>query len=288
MVGNFVNITALGLAFIPVGLGIFLSNKILKTADLTCEASFGLGGSIYGIMVIFGVSPVFAMIVAMLLGFLSGIATAFLINHIKLRVIVSSIITACILQNVILKIHSLREISFLTKDSLLGQLPLIGNLTLSILIVSACSYMIFRLMNSEYGLSFRIFGSGRIVTESLGINSNGILNMGLGFSNALCALAGALVVQITGEFQIGIGNGCLIFGLAAIKLGERLIRPDNIKSAICGCMMGSFILEMIIRFFSERGVDFISDEYRCIVIAITLMFLTSIHRSKQDLTKENT
>ena len=287
MIGNFVNIAAFGLAFVLVGLGVFLSYKILKITDLTCEASFGLGSCIYAILVIFGVSPLLAMMAAMILGYCSGAITSFLINYIKLSTIVSGIISACIIQNAIMKISMLREGTTLTKSSILGQMSATSNFILVSIVVAICVFLFMRLMTSEYGLSMRIFGSGRVITESLGINSNDTLNFGLCISNMMCALAGALIAQITGELQIGIGNGCLVFGFAAIKIGARFIPALNIKSMIASCIAGSFLFESGIRLLTDQGLDFMSGEYRSVILTVTLIFIVSIYKTRQDLTKEN-
>ena len=54
-------VLAFGLAFALVGLGIFLSNRIYKLVDLTCESSFALGGCVYGSMVLAGMNPLMAI-----------------------------------------------------------------------------------------------------------------------------------------------------------------------------------------------------------------------------------
>ncbi len=65
IVDSVLNVLAMGLTFALVGLSVFLSKKILKLVDLTCEASFGLGGCVYGILVIIGMNPIFPIVFGM-------------------------------------------------------------------------------------------------------------------------------------------------------------------------------------------------------------------------------
>ncbi len=283
---SILNVFALGLAFAPVGLSVLLSKKILKISDLTCEASFGLGGCSYGIMVIFGINPLFAMILSMMFGYISGLMTSSMMSYIRFNSLVASMITAGIIQTILLKSNSIKGLNIWVQNSLLGQMSAINNLLLSGFIVLIITFLLFRIINSEYGLGMRIFGSGRIVSESLGINSINVLNSGLGISNMLSALGGILTVQITGEFPIGIGNGCFIFGLASMMLGEKLTKSDSIKSLLMGCFFSSIIMQCVIKFITYYGYD-LGEEYRSIILAVTLIFLVAFKKGNQELTKEN-
>ena len=179
-------ILAFGLAFSLVGLGIFLSNKVFKLIDLTCEASFALGGCIYGVMVLAGMNPLFAIIIAMFMGYTAGAITASFINYIKLDAIIASLLTVGGLQSLLTK---LVEFKRFVPSSVFGNLSPISNFILALVIVCPIGYLFYKLMISEYGLSMRIYGDGEIITESMGVDGMQILSCGLGLENLLFALA---------------------------------------------------------------------------------------------------
>jgi putative ABC transport system permease protein len=160
--------------------------------------------------------------------------------------IIASIIVLTALQTLIIKIASAGNV--LGTESALSVLTPLDNLLLVFVIVSCLCVIFFKIMNSEYGLAMRVYGDGQIISESLGINVNQILRMGLCAGNAMAAIAGALMVQVYGHFSVGIGGGSFVFGLAAVILGEKIASPRTLKGAIFGCLIGALIPNPIIKY----------------------------------------
>ncbi len=278
-------ILAFGLAFSLVGLGIFLSNKVFKLIDLTCESSFALGGCVYGAMVLAGVNPVFAIIVSMLLGYLAGIITASFINYIKLNSIVASLLTIGGLQSLLTKLVELKRID---PVSVFGNLSPISNFILVLIIVGPITFLFYKLIVSEYGLSMRIYGDGEIITESMGVNGIRVLSCGLGLENLLCALSGALVAQMTGDFSANMGNGCIIFGITAVILGSKIFNNVNIKTAVIGTFVGAICYQAALKILISRELIGLGEEYGNVVMAMILILLVALRRSNYvDETRKN-
>lgn len=277
-------VLAFGLAFSLVGLGVFLSNKVFKLVDLTCEASFALGGCIYGSMVLGGVSPIIAIITSMLLGYIAGVITSSFINYIKLDAIIASLLTVGGLQSLLTKLVEVKKVNVI---SVFGNLSPISNFILVLIIVSTVVYLFYRLMISEYGLSMRIYGDGNIITESMGINGIRILSFGLGIENMLFALAGALVAQMMGDFSVNMGNGCIIFGISAIIIGRKIFSDINIKTAVIGTFIGSVCYQATLKLIISKDLINLGEEYSNILMAITLIMLVALKRdSNVDKTRE--
>lgn len=152
LVDIILNVFSFSLAFSLVGLGVFLSSKIFRIIDLTCESSFALGGCVYGAMVLSGANPLMAMLVAMVLGYFSGVITSAFINYIKLDAIVASLLTVGGIQSLLLKLVSIERLSQLTAGSLLGNLGSLDNLFITVLLVGSISFVFYKLMVSEFGL----------------------------------------------------------------------------------------------------------------------------------------
>ncbi len=278
-------VLAFGLAFSLVGLGIFLSNKVFKIVDLTCESSFALGACVYGSMVLAGVNPMIAIITSMLLGYVAGAITASFINYIKLDAIVASLLTIGGLQSLLTKLMEVRRVNTL---SVFGNLSPISNFILVLIIVCTVFFLFYRLMISEYGLSMRIYGDGEIITESMGVNGIRVLSFGLGLENLLCALAGALVAQMTGDFSANMGSGCIIFGISAIIFGNKLFNSVSIKTAIIGTFIGAVCYQAVLKLILSKDLIGVGEEYRSVLMAITLIMLVALKRGDHvDGTREN-
>lgn len=269
-------VLAFGLAFSLVGLSIFLSNRIFKLVDLTCESSFALGGCVYGSMVLAGMNPLMAIFVSMFLGYISGVITASFVNYIKLDAIVASLLTVGSLQSLLTKLVEVRKFN---PASVLGNLSPISNFILVLIIVGLVAFLFYRLMISEYGLSMRIYGDGDIITESMGVNGIKILSLGLGIENMLCALSGALVAQMTGDFAVNMGNGCVIFGISAIIFGGKIFKDVGIKSAVIGTFIGAVCYQTVLKVLTFRDLLGLGEEFNSILMAITLVMLVALRSS---------
>ena len=70
------------LAFVV--LGIMIPFRMLSFPDLTSEGAFPLGGCVCGVLMAAGMSPVAAILIALLAGFLAGCCTAFI--HLRFRI----------------------------------------------------------------------------------------------------------------------------------------------------------------------------------------------------------
>ncbi|MDR3187205.1 MAG: hypothetical protein LBT63_02120 [Holosporaceae bacterium] len=289
VVDNMLNLFSLSMAFTLIGLNVYLTTKVLNITDLTCDASVSLGGCAYGVLVLSGINPLIAFILAACLGILAGFMTSSFVSHINVDPVLSSIITLTALQTFIIKLSHLGKIGLAKKEeSPLSVLSALDNsLLVGVIVVFIC-FIFYKMLRSEYGLAMRVYGGGRIISESLGINSNQMLWIGLGAGNALSAVAGALMVQISGSFCATIGNGSLVFGLAAVIIGEKILAPVSIRGAIVGCFLGSLAYKVMLELATFGGTETFGSEYNNITTAVVLIFLMAlIQDSKRKTTLEN-
>jgi putative ABC transport system permease protein len=277
MFDSVVNVFSLSLAFALIGLNVYLSTHVLNVTDLTCDASVTLGGCAYGALVICGINPLIAIFVSMLLGAMAGFVTSSFVVNIKIEPVLASIITLTAMQTFIMKLSSVGEID-MHKSSMrtILTMPAFDNLIIVSVVVLALSVLFFKMMNSEYGLAMRVYGDGKIISESLGINSNQMLSVGLSVGNAMSAIAGALITQISGKFFSGMGNGSLVFGLAAVIIGSRIMSNRTVKGAIVGCFIGAFVYKVVMEMVVFSGAETIGSEYTSIIMAVILIFLMAL------------
>ena len=73
-----ISIISQGLLWSILGLGIFMTFRILNFPDMTTEGSFPLGGAVAVTLITKGVNPFLATIAAILAGCLAGLATGLL------------------------------------------------------------------------------------------------------------------------------------------------------------------------------------------------------------------
>ena len=73
-----------------------------------------------------------------------------------------------------------------------------------------------------------------------------VIIVGVGLSNALVALSGALIAQNQGASDVGMGIGTIIAGLASVIVGETVFGSSSITRAIIAAVLGSIIYRLAI------------------------------------------
>ena len=76
--GLIVSAIGQGLLWAILGLGLFLTFRILDIADMTVEGTFPLGAAVGVTAIVNGMSPIVATLLAMLAGMAAGLITGLL------------------------------------------------------------------------------------------------------------------------------------------------------------------------------------------------------------------
>ena len=77
--------------------------------------------------------------------------------------------------------------------------------------------------------------------RSCGVDTDTMKLLGLGLSNGLVALSGALVAQYQGFADVGMGLGTVVAGLASVIVGQALVRFDGLGWATTAVIVGSVV-----------------------------------------------
>src|SRR5690554_6266657 len=107
-----------GLIFGVLAMGVFITYKILNISDLSVEGTFPFGAFIFAKFVSMGVNPVISTIMAFLIGTLAGLLTATLFTKLKIKPLLSGILTMTMLYSVNLKINGKSNIPLFSYGSI--------------------------------------------------------------------------------------------------------------------------------------------------------------------------
>lgn len=275
LTSNAINIFSLSLIFALISFSVYLTTTVLKVTDIACDSCVTLGGCVYAALVVAGITPAIAIIGAVCCGVAAGFTVASITNHIKVEVVISGVITASIIQTFTAKLFafessvkaSIRKSGIILQTFSSGETVVI--VTVVVLVVA---YLLVRFLDSEYGLSMKLSGSGIIVSESLGVDSKHVLWLGLGISNGLAALSGALMAQVLGDCSTTMGAGSLVFGMAAVIVGQRIADSNSVKKALLGCFIGAILYKIALELCTNVGDSSFGNEYYSVIIAVVLIF----------------
>ena len=99
-----------------------------------------------------------------------------------------------------------------------------------------------------------ITGYNPQMIRAQGVDTNIMLLIGLFFSNALVAVAGALVAQSNGFADVGMGVGTIVIGLASVIIGEVLFGTRSFKNSLISVILGSIVYRLVIAIVLQMGM----------------------------------
>ena len=249
-----------GLAYALVAIGIVISFRILAFPDLTVDGSFALGGAVVSRLIVEGVSPVMSVLFALACGFMAGCLTGLLNTRLKINSLLAGILMMTMLYSVNLRIMGRSNIQLLTVNTLLTPLEnldinrFIPIIIFFFMVTFVFKFLIDLFLHTQIGLAMRATGDNEQMIRTLGVNTDRMTVLGLGISNGLVALSGALVAQDQGFSDIGMGIGMIVSGLAAIIIGETLIGTRSVTRMTLAAIVGSIIYKMIISIGLRLGL----------------------------------
>jgi putative tryptophan/tyrosine transport system permease protein len=247
----------LGFLYGLVALGIYVSFRILDFPDLTVDGSFPLGGAIAATLMVQGFDPIVATLAATVVGAIAGLCTATLNVRFKILNLLASILTMIALYSINLRIMGKSNIALLDKptifkafnallQSLPEPIPTFGSAILLGLIAIAAKLLLDTFLCSQLGLAMRATGANPAMAQAQGISTGALIMLGMSMANGFAALGGALFAQLNGFADVGMGIGTIIFGLAAVIVGEALFDRLNITQATWGAILGSILYRLVI------------------------------------------
>jgi len=249
-----------GLAYGIVALGIVISFRILKFPDLTVDGSFPLGAAAVARLIMEGMSPIYGVILAIILGFIAGCSTGLLNTKLKINSLLAGILVMTILYSVNLRVMGRSNIQLLTVNTLLTPLEslevnrFIPIIAFFFVVTIGIKILTDMFLHTQIGFAMRATGDNEQMIRTLGANTDNMTVLGLGISNAFVALSGALVAQDQGFSDVGMGIGMIVAGLASIIIGEALFGTKTIQRMTIAAVVGSIIYKFIISLGLRLGL----------------------------------
>lgn len=265
-----------GLLWGILGLGIYLTFRILKFPDMTTEGSFPLGGAVCVTLMNQGVNPILATILGMLSGMLAGFVTGLLYTKGKIPTILAGILVMTSCHSIMLMVMKRANLGLNEIQTLKDFLPFSNDLNLLVLgliaillVISALIYFLY----TRLGQAYIATGDNPDMAKSFGIDTDKMEMLGLIVSNGLIALSGALVSQQDGYADVPKGIGVIVIGLASIIIGEVLYSTgltlfERLIAIVVGSILYQFLITAVIALgFNTNYLKLFS----AIVLGICLM-----------------
>ena len=270
---------AQGLIWGIMAIGVFLTFKILDFADLTVDGTMATGGVVTVMLILKGWNPVAAVAVAFVAGMLAGLITGILHTVLGIPDILAGILTQLSLYSINLNISEGKANQAVNVD--MYKLVVSGRdnpaaivtVVIILLVVIALMYWFF---GTELGFTIRATGCNPNMSRAQGINTNVAKVLALVFSNGLVGFAGGLLSQYQGNFDVNMGRGSIVIGLASVIIGEVLGeaifgKKLNFSGRLAFVAVGSIIYYIVIQCLLWLGLPTIDMKmFSAMVVAIFL------------------
>ncbi len=231
-----------GLIFSVLAMGVVLTYKVLDMADLSVEGTFPLGAFVFARFVIGGTNPLISTLLAFAFGAGAGLVTALLFVKLKIRPLLSGILTMTMLYSFNLRLNGKANIPLFGSGTIYPEgyrlLVLIGAIILVKLVLDW-------FLKTETGYLLIATGDNESLVRSLGENSNKYKILGFMLSNGFVATSGAMMAQYQGFADITMGSSIIVVALASIIIGETVGKSSGKISLTLRAVIGAMTYKLM-------------------------------------------
>lgn len=246
-----------GLVYAIMALGVYITYKILDFPDLSVDGTFPLGAAVTaagianGLPFIGTISPVAALFISFTVGALAGCITGLIHVKLKVRDLLSGIIVMTALYSINLRIAGKANLPIFSKETIFSNSflsahvpeaasPFIVTIILFV-IVMICKVLLDAYLQTRSGYLLRAVGDNDVLVTSLAKDKGLVKIVGLAIANGFAALAGSVYCQQKGFFEISIGTGTMVIGLANVIIGTQLLKRVGFIRSTTAVIIGSIV-----------------------------------------------
>ena len=279
-----------GMIYAIMALGIYITYTILDFPDLTVDGSFPLGAALSAVLITKGVNPVLTLIITFVAGAAAGMLTGIIHVKLKVRDLLSGIIMMTALYTVNLRIAGRANVPIynmttlfdnsLVKSIFRGPLAAFSNVIIILLVTLIMKFLLDWYMNTKSGYLLRAVGDNETIVTSMGVDKGIVKIIGLSIANGLVSLSGCMFAQQQRYFDISMGTGTMVIGLASVIIGISLLKKASFFRVTTRVMIGSIIYKACVAIAIKLGMP--SSDLKLITAVLFLVILViGMDRSKR-------
>lgn len=270
-----------GMIYAIMALGVYITYKILDFPDLTVDGSFPMGAAITALMISKDMNPLLTLPVCFGAGALVGVCTGLIHVKLKVRDLLSGIIMMTALYTVNLRIAGKANLPIYNKSTIFENSFVNGifpksiepfkNVVLILIITLVSKYLLDWYLKTKSGVLLRAVGDNEKIVTSLSVDKGLVKIVGLAIANGLVALGGCVFAQQQRYFDISMGTGTVVIGLASVIIGTSLFRKVTFLRVTSSVVIGSIIYKGCVALAISLGFE--SSDMKMITAVLFLIIL---------------
>ena len=222
-----------GMIYAIMALGIYITYTILDFPDLTVDGSFPLGAALSAVLITKGVNPILTLLVTFAAGAFAGMLTG--IIHVKLKV----------------------------RDLLSGIIMMTALYTVNLRIAGRANLPIYNMTT--------LFDNDFVRNVSMGVDKGITKIIGLAIANGLCSLSGCIFAQQQRYFDVSMGTGTMVIGLASVIIGISLLKKATFLRVTSSVVIGAIVYKACVAIAIKLGMP--SSDLKLITAVLFLIIL---------------
>ncbi len=264
-----------------MALGIYITYKILDFPDLTVDGSFPLGAAVAAVMISKDVNPLLTLPVCFLVGAIVGVCTGLIHVKLKVRDLLSGIIMMTALYTAELRVAGRANLPFYNKTTIFDNdvvdsvfpeaLEKYKTALIILLIVLAVKYILDWYLHTKSGYILRAVGDNEAIVTAMAVDKGKIKIIGLSIANGLVALSGCVYAQQQRFFDVSMGTGTMVIGLASVIIGTSLFQRFTFFRVTSSVVIGSVLYKGCVALAIKLG--FVSADLKFITASLFLIIL---------------
>ena len=279
-----------GMIYAIMALGVYITYKILDFPDLTVDGSFPLGAAITAVMITKGVHPLITLVVSFAAGAVVGVLTGGIHVKLKVRDLLSGIIMMTALYTVNLRIAGRANLPIYTEKTIFdndlvnsifkGNAAQFSTVVIILIITLVMKYLLDWYMSTNAGFLLRAVGDNDTIVTSMGVDKGLVKIAGLAISNGLVTLSGCIYTQQQRYFDVSMGTGTVVIGLASVIIGTSLFKKVTFFRVTTSVVIGSIIYKACVALAISFGLQ--STDLKLVTAVLFLIILVvSMDRKKK-------
>ena len=248
-----------GMIYGILALGVYITYKILDFPDLTVDGSFPFGAALTVQMINgLGLPAVLTLPVSFVGGALVGMCTGLIHVKLKVRDLLSGIIMMTGLYTVNLWIAGAGYVAMFQQETIFendavnkiftGFFGDLKNVIIILAITLLAKYLLDWYLSTKSGFLLRAVGDNDTIVTGLGVDRGLVKIIGLSVANGLVALSGCIYAQQQRSFEISIGTGAVVIGLASVIIGSSLFKKITLLRVTSSVIIGSVLYKACVAF----------------------------------------
>lgn len=286
LINSLPGVVGQGLIWGLMAMGVYITYRVLDIADLTVDGTLGTGGAVCVLLMVNGMNGWLALLIATCAGMLAGLVTGLFHTKCGIPAILSGILTQLALYSVNLRIMgwgtsagtqatlaiSVDKYDLLVSSRYVRELGLNNPIIILTVVTAVVICLLWWYFKTESGSALRATGANRQMARAQGINTSRGTVIGLMISNGMVGLAGGLLAQYQGSSSVDMGRGAIVIGLAAVIIGEVLLRNHGkVLTGLIGCSVGAIVYYFVIQIVLRLGLG--TNDLKLFTALIVALFL---------------